>query len=716
MSNEMSGVDDVQVDMKALAGQIWRQKWRIVFVTALLSVLVYAFLLFVPRMYQSSASVLVEPRDSVFSRAANDSGNRTSAIADAVLMSSQVELIQSADLLLRVVRSEKLVDIAEFNGSAKSVFDPLFALLGRSKTPRDAERSALGRLLGAVTVIQQRDSRIISILVRTKNRDLSARIANAIAVAHVNRRAELSINDTADASRWLETEIAKLRVSVVAAQAAVAAFKIDNDLFSGPNNTSLPDQQLSNIGTQITTAQERRNTAISRATLIRSMIEAGQPIDGVADVRSSAVIQRLSEQISLQGDRAQLLATLLPNHPRVQALSAQISETGKQIMIEGRRVADALEAEARIEQSLIASLEDDLTRAKLQASSATTASVRLEELQREAEAQNALLQTYLIRYRDASARTDAGAVLPDVRVIGVAMPALSPVSPKSTLILVAVIMVSLAVQVGSIVFAGLGAPIPLVAAQREPRRQGHEPETEADEQRQAAQTGLAAEPVPVPVANAPQFSGPPDEPGPHELANHAGAPSAHGADTDIEPDQSGLMRSLSAGEESLVLISPLDADADCASVGRQVVDDVMQKGFRVAVVDASSAIISQNRGISDLAADLVDFGEVIFSSQEGELIEVYWGTRPEISRGSDKPMTLVKALGDFCEIVVVFAGNANASDGLALFSGLDDGTVLLVAGAPMDAGATRVAISEAAALGFERSRVVAAGAQKTKIA
>ncbi|NOZ32912.1 MAG: GumC family protein, partial [Alphaproteobacteria bacterium] len=669
----------------------------------------------------SSASVLVEPRDSVFSRAANDSGNRTSAIADGVLMSSQVELIQSDDLLLRVVRSEKLVDVAEFNGSAKSLFDPLFAALGRSKTVRDVERRALGYLSGAVTVIQQRDSRIISILVRTRDRDLSARIANAIAVAHVNRRAELSIDDTADASKWLETEIGKLRVSVVAAQAAVAAFRIDNDLFSGPNNTSLLEQQLSNIATQITTAQERRNTAISRATLIRSMIDAGQPIDGVADVRSSAVIQRLSEQMGrLQGERAQLLATLLPNHPRVQALSAQISETSKQIMLEGRQVADALEAEAQIEQTLIASLKDDLTRAKLEASSATTASVRLEELQREAEAQNALLQTYLIRYRDASARTDAGAVLPDVRVIGVARPALSPVSPKTSLILVAVIMVSLAVQVGSIVFAGLGVPISLAPVQREQRPQA---QTGEEQQDQGEQRGLAAEAA---QAAEPELSGLADEPETPDLVDDAShddpliyaddqSTNTSGAATDAETDVSSLLSSLSAGEESLVLIAALDRDADCASVGRLVVDDVMHKGFRVAVVDASSANISRKRGISDLSADLVDFGEVIFSSEEGDLIEVYWGTRPAINESSDKPLTLIKALGDICEIVVVFAGNADAAAGLALFSGVE-GAVVLVAGAPLDAGARRSAINQAAALGFERSRVVVAGAQKSKIA
>src|SRR5690606_8419245 len=157
----------------------------------------------------------------------------------------------------------------------------------------------------------------------------------------------------------------KLRVRVTEAETAVATFKVNNDLFSGTNNTSLLDQQLSTIATQINAAQERKNTALSRAALIRGMIANGQPIDGVPDVRDSVVIQQLSqEKARLQGEKAQRSATLLANHPTIQALTAQIAELNNQVNLEGRRVADALEAEARIEADLEESLQADLSRAK----------------------------------------------------------------------------------------------------------------------------------------------------------------------------------------------------------------------------------------------------------------------------------------------------------------------------------------------------------------
>src|SRR5690606_5613860 len=151
-------------------------------------------------------------------------------------------------------------------------------------TPNSIDETVLGTLYDRLTVVQERDSAIISVLVRSTDPQLAASIANAVANAHVARRADLSISDTAEASGWLLDEINRLRVSVQEAESAVADFKVANDLFTGQNNTSLLDQQLSTIASQITTAQERKNTALSRASLIRGLIDSGQPIEGVADV------------------------------------------------------------------------------------------------------------------------------------------------------------------------------------------------------------------------------------------------------------------------------------------------------------------------------------------------------------------------------------------------------------------------------------------------
>ncbi len=728
--------ENTPIDLRAIGARIWQKRFRIVIVTALLCGLTFLFVSTIPKTYESSASILVESRDNTFTRATNDSGGGNSGLSGEVIMSSQIELIQSSETLLRVVRTLNLTEVAEFNGTSTSPLASILALIGAAPAPtKGTEQKALAFLDKAVTVIQERDSRVISILTRAQDRDLAATISNAIAEAHVNRRTQLSIDDTADAGRWLESEIEKMRISVVEAESAVAAFRVENDLFVGTNNTSLLDQQLTNISSQISTAQERKITARSRATLIRNLLSAGQPIDGVAEVQNSVIIQRLSQdKARLQGEKAQLTATLLPNHPQVRSITAQVNEINQQILREGRRVADAIMAAANIEDTLVASLQNDMARLKISASTAATSTVELQELEREAAAQSDLLQTYLSRFREASARVNAGASLPDVRVVTVAMPALRAAAPKATMILIAVAIVSIAVQIGGILFAELTVIAPAVATNRntnfvdEPQLHPAEPHEEfvppnAEELSSQPPVAPPAGPVPAtaldqdvvpeqvqpatptarpvrPRVRAPQNTAPQESRAPQPTAFVAEPPMSQS-----DQDFYELSQSLVTGQENLVFLTTYDRMGDSTGVGEMLISEILAAGRSVAIVDAGSNVVSVRPGISDLAANGAEFGDVVFPNEAGGLTEVYWGTRSNIYGRSEKPAILVEALCDICDVVLVFAGSVGVASNLPLFAGLQ-GTLALVAGQEPNYDAAQNALDDAASLGFDQARVL----------
>ena len=465
--------DDQRIDVGALVAALLSRWLRIAIVTLGCLAVTFGILIFVPKLYESTAAILVEQRGNA---ATTGQGAQQPSIPVEAMMSSQIELIRSRDTLLGVIDRENLRSQPEFTGIGFSPLSLFMQLIGRSPEPRSIDETVMQNLVDRLTVVRERDSAVISIAVRSEDPDLAARLANAIAQAHVSRRTALTLSDTAEASEWLEQEIARLRVKVAEADAAVANYRVDNDLFTGTDNTSILDQQLTAISTQITAAQERKNAAQSRANLIRELVASGQPIDGVQDVRNSVVIQQMSQNLAnLQGELAQRSSTLLPNHPTIKALVAQVAEIEDQIATEARRVADALEAEARIEADLESSLRDDLARAKLSVSTATRDGVTLEGLMREAKAQRDLLESYLLRYSDATSRTNAGSALPDVRQITVAAPSTVPASPKTTLILGAVAFVALALQVGGVLFGELMSGRAIVD-RGEVRRGGEEAE------------------------------------------------------------------------------------------------------------------------------------------------------------------------------------------------------------------------------------------------
>lgn len=719
MAYESPAVRDARIDVGAVFGAVFKRLPRIIVVTLLLLAAAFAFLMFQPRLYESTASILVEQRDNVYTRASNEapSSNPT----DASVVSSQIELLKSRDTLLAVVDQLDLRSVPEFNGSAGGGFSPMALvsqMLGRKSAPVSVDETVLNTLYDRMTVVQERDSRIISVQVRSTNPQLAADIANAVANAHVTRRAQLSLSDTAEASTWLRDEIDKLRVRVTDAERAVADFKVNNDLFTGGNNTSLVDQQLSTIATQISAAQERKNTALSRAAVIRGLLDRGQPIDSLNDVRQTPVIQQLSEEKArLQGEKAQRSATLLANHPTIQALNAQIAELNNQISLEGRRVADALEAEAQVEADVEASLQADLTRVKSSASTATQDTVTLDSLQREAKAQRDLLEGYLQRYNEAVSRTDSNSALPDVRVISVAAPSVTPASPRTQMVLLAVGIVSVALQTGLVIFSELisgraivpGArpqdeleEVPFSEDELEPDQRWEEPVTaeavaepapEAKPDRERVEPVMAAKEEP-PVLAPKQTPVEPVQPLMAEPLAVAEAKAEIAAEPMAEPatepakaaalpphaiSYSQLASDLVLGRTHLVILAGHNANDECEDLAEELVGDALAKGLSVALVDAGSGRLSEEPGLTDLSVEAVSFGDVVHKSADNSFAEIPWGQGVAIDRRSTKPITLIEALGDIYEVVVIMTGPVGIASTLSMFGGLD-GRILLVAG------------------------------------
>ena len=745
MTYESPEAQETRIDVAALFGGVVQRLPRILLVTLALLALTFVLLLFVPRSYDSSASILVEPRDNVYSRALNEQAPSSNG-GEAGVVSSQIELIKSRDTLLKVIDRLDLRSEPEFNGAGSGGFSPMSLvtrLLGRgASTPVSIDETVLNALYERLNVSQERDSRLISVVVSSTDPQLASDIANAVANAHVTRRAELSLSDTAEASTWLRDEIAKLRITVTDAETAVANFKVDNDLFIGSNNTSLADQQVSAVASQITAAQERKNTALSRAALIRTMIGNGQSIDGVADVRGSVVIQQLSQEKGrLQGEKAQRAATLLNNHPAIQALNAQIAELDKQIGIEGRRVADALEAEAQVEAGLEASLQADLTRAKSSSSSVTQDTVTLDALEREAKAQRDLLEGYLRRYSEAVSRTDANSALPDVRVVSIAAPSVIPASPKTALLLISVGFVALAVQVGLVIFGDLMSGRAIVQV-RSPEEQGEFDEAsfaseemdpdavaEYDEAYDVAVPDVApAEvdavaaldeaPVPEPAIKGfkQRFLRLANQRGqtPAKLENEVAtkapepvAPVAPAPRPSIGLVQfSELASDLVLGRTHLVILAATNANADCELLAEELAEDALARGLSVALVDAGSARIADAPGLTDLSADTASFGDVVQKSADNSFAEVPWGTGRALSRSSTKPMTLVEALGDIYEVVVLMTGQVGTNSSLPFFNGIE-GRLVLVAGPNDDLNAVAEKRQMLLDAGFDRCEVAA---------
>src|SRR6202007_1140436 len=285
----------------------------------------------------------------------------------------------------------------------------------------------------------------------SRDPDLAARVANSIADGYLVLQQNARQAQAKSASQWLSGEIDNLRNKVSEAEARVEEFRARSNLFIGTNNTTLSNQQMGELNTQLNNARALKSDAETKARLIREMLQGGKPIEAT-EVLNSDVIRRLSEQrVTLRAQLAEQSSTLLDNHPRIKELKAQLNDLDRQIRDEAGKISRSLDNDARIAGGRVESLTAGLDQLKKQATSSNGQDVQLRAFEREAKAQRDLLESYLAKYREANTRENIDAAPADGRVISRATVSNAPAYPKKFPIVLIAILASLTFTAGLIV-------------------------------------------------------------------------------------------------------------------------------------------------------------------------------------------------------------------------------------------------------------------------
>ena len=421
--------NDDEIDLSSLFGALWRRKWRVIFCALLGLCLAVVFLFLVKPTYESNTQLLIEKRETVFTRP-NDERNIPQANDfDALSLASQVEVLQSRGILKAVADKLKLGTKAEFDPllsdpNGGGVFSSLMSLLGFATgggVSETREERVLKSLSEGVTVYAVNESRVISVEVVTREPALSAEIANAIANEYLQVQRDDSRTNTEGASLFLEKEISQLRERVAVSERKVEDFRSSADLIAVDDESTLTKQQLSETLTLLSDVNAERTEAEAKADQILRLLNSGAALDSSSDVQDSPLIQRLREQqVTLRARIVDLQTSLLASHPQVKAAQSQLADLDREIARQARLIARALEGDAKVAKVRQQELEREISRLKTATSRANEQEIKLRALEREANAQRELLETYLTRFRESTARQNSELLPVNARIISAA--------------------------------------------------------------------------------------------------------------------------------------------------------------------------------------------------------------------------------------------------------------------------------------------------------
>ncbi len=426
--------DVSELDLRALGAALRRRRGAIAIVTLAAFVLIALFVTLATPRYTAETQVLLENQETFFTRPDRVVQTEQVPQFDPEAVASQVQLIGSRDIARRAIKDLHLEGDAEFDPQARGLnpVKRVLILLGlmRDPTQEAVDQRIVTAFLDKLTVYSPPKTRVISIQFSSKDPELAARGANEIATLYLKEQSAAKRSTAKESADALAAQIADLRIKLASADAERENYRVKSGLLAGTNNMTISGQQLAEINTDLTKARTAQADAQAKASTIRDLLRAGKATD-VPDVINNDTVRRISDQrATAQAQLALQSRTLLPGHPLVKALAAQVAEFDVALKNAGRQAATSLENDAKIAGARVANLETILTQQKKVAGVADVDQVHLQALERAAQSYKDQLESSTTKYQEALARQSSDATPADARVISRAVVPQEPSFPK----------------------------------------------------------------------------------------------------------------------------------------------------------------------------------------------------------------------------------------------------------------------------------------------
>jgi len=431
----------------------------------------FGLLSMVAPRYQSEAQMTIDAKTATnpFSdpKQISPGAESTASQMDREAINTHIKSLQSPALAADIVAKLRLKDKAEFNSELGDIDLLSQAMrmigLGGARPGQSEQDRVLEAYFRSLDVYSAKESRFIGLRFTSVDPQLAADIPNALAEAYREQLAGRKVEETKDVQDALLPKIEQLTKDVAGAEVAVEQFRGKTDSFnSGAQKQTLNEQQLGELTAELSRAQAARSESEARA---RSAVEMARGGAGevLPDVQRSPLIQNLVQQrVRAERQIAEVSATLLPGHPRMQQLNADLAGLKKQIAAEVAKIVDGLGKEAKVAAERETSIKKRLSDLKVTVVNAGPDEAKLKMLVADAKSKRDELERLQAQYNVNRTRAESKAVPVEAKVLSPAYPSSVAVFPKkgalTAIAALAAFLIGLAVVVLKAVASGARTP------------------------------------------------------------------------------------------------------------------------------------------------------------------------------------------------------------------------------------------------------------------
>lgn len=423
--------DHYDIDLRELFAVLKRRRNIILGTIALALLLAVLFLMLATPRYTGTTLLQVSKGAHVV-----DFQSVVSGISgDEAAIQSELDILNSPDLAGRVVDAMGLVNDKEF-GISPSLFTRLFGGKAEEEHPdadeleeqQERRQKTITNVLHNLNVTRNPRSYTLVLSFNSTSPEKAASIANSYAEEYLLNQLQSKFDETKRANQWLTEKLGALQKKLRQSELAVEAYRQQHNLLKADTGVTLTDKQLSDLNTQLILARAELAQAKAR------MQGSDGDIHSSSEVLNSPLIQSLKEQeAQVMRKRSDLSNRYGPRHPKMVNVNAELRDIRSKIQAETSKIKSSLSNEVEIARSKEKALEKSLKQLEGKAGSSNKASVQLDQLIRERDANKALYESFLNRFKETSQNQDLQQA--DARIISKASIPLKASFPKKALTL-----------------------------------------------------------------------------------------------------------------------------------------------------------------------------------------------------------------------------------------------------------------------------------------
>ncbi|MDB5433134.1 MAG: capsular biosynthesis protein [Caulobacter sp.] len=432
---------------------IFRRRLRLFAAVAIVVLAVAVVITFqlTPR-YLASADVMIDTRTQDVVKVDAVMGGLP---ADTNTVDTEVEVLRSRSLAEKVVAELGLDRDAEFNPSLAP--PGLLSFLRPTPPPSGAagvlasHEAVVDGVLAGLKIRRAGLTYLINVGFESVDPVKAAKIANAFADNYIETQLSNKFEANQAANEWLNKRLVQLRQEVLDNDTAVEQYKIANNLMSAQGAT-LTEGEITGLDQQLATTKASEAEAVARLNTARAQMARGSNGEDVGEALDSPVIQHLRQQrATVSASVADLQGRYGEKHPEMLKAKRQLADIDAQIQAEIKRIISNLEAQAQVARQRTASIQGSVSSSKGALAGNNRASVRLNELQRNADASKALYESFLNRFKETSAQT--GIEKSDARIVSHAKIPSQPDYPNKPLNLALGLILALGAGLAALMLA-----------------------------------------------------------------------------------------------------------------------------------------------------------------------------------------------------------------------------------------------------------------------